>query len=235
MTNIAILIQRLSIIALPLLFAITLHEAAHGWVAHRKGDPTARLAGRLTMNPIVHIDPFGTILVPLFLYLISSGQFVFGQARPVPVNPANLKRPRTDMALVAVAGPGTNLLLAILSGFFLRIILIFNPDLPQLLDFSRGGVAGEWSAALLVPLSWMLIESVQINVLFMVFNLIPVPPLDGGRVAVGILPYNASRTLASVEPFGIPFIMLLVLVDPLGVMRGVVYPIMGFFIRSILG
>ena len=169
--------------AMPILLAITLHEAAHGWVASKLGDDTAKNMGRVTFNPFKHIDKFGTIILPAGLLLLSGGQYMFGFAKPVPVNFNNLRNPRRDMILVAGAGPATNFLLAIAAG----VLLHMAPYLPD----SYIPLVAENLRNLLFA-----------NVIFGVFNLIPLPPLDGGRIAVGLLPRPFSYWLARVERFG---------------------------------
>ncbi len=219
---------------LPLLFAVTLHEAAHAWVADKKGDSTARMLGRITLNPWVHTDLFGTIIIPLLLFATTG--FIFGYAKPVPVNPFHLRRPKQDMAWVAAAGPGMNLLLAMISGLLYRAILMIYPQLYN----SFGGVAdfsgsGGLVSAFFVPLLLMLRFSVDINILLMVFNLIPIPPLDGGRVLVGILPDRQSRLIGQIEPYGMILLLVLVFMDPFGLMQKFVWPLVSVFTGYIFG
>jgi Zn-dependent protease len=183
------LIQRIAVAVVPVLFAITVHEVAHGWAAKRLGDPTAERLGRLTLNPIKHIDPIGTVLVPLVL--LALGGFVFGWAKPVPVTWENLRHPKRDMALVAAAGPGANLVMALLWALSIKLV----PELP---------------AYAAVPLFYMGITGVTINVLLMVLNLLPLPPLDGGRVLVGLLPGPLAWQVSRVEPYGM-FILIALL------------------------
>ena len=190
-------IQNISIWAVPVLVAIVFHEVAHGYVAFRLGDPTAARMGRLTLNPISHIDLFGTIIFPLILILVQA-PFLFGYAKPVPVNFNNLRNPKQDMIWVALAGPGTNLVLALLSLLLLRVIIGF--DLPS---------GGPISSSVFVPLAYMASASASINIILAVFNALPIPPLDGGRVLVGLLPDSQSRMVARVEPYGFLIIMLL--------------------------
>ena len=179
-----------SIWAIPVLLAITLHEAAHGWAAAKLGDPTARLMGRVTLNPFAHVDLVGTVLIPLALLLMSA-PFLFGYAKPVPVNFSRLRNPRRDMALVALAGPASNILLAILGALAFHLV----PMLPD--------VATQWSAEMLQRL-------VLLNLILAVFNMLPIPPLDGGRILVSILPDWAAWKVARLERAGL-FIVIGVL------------------------
>lgn len=197
--------QLVSVLIIPVLFAIVLHEVAHGWMAKLLGDPTADRLGRLTLNPIKHIDPIGTILVPGLLILSNTG-FVFGWAKPVPVTWENLRHPKRDMALVALAGPGANLIMALVWA----LIAMLGGALPA---------AYSWAGD---PLIFMGLGGILANVLLMVFNLLPLPPLDGGRVAVGLLPGPWAWRLSRVEPYGF-FILLGLLL--LGVLGMVVWPV----------
>ncbi len=190
------LIQRIAVWALPVLFAITVHEVAHGWVANKLGDPTAMMLGRLTLNPLKHIDPIGTIAVPLVLLLL--GGFIFGWAKPVPVTWENLHKPKRDMALVAVAGPLSNLLMGIAWAFVMKLGFSLGESLPAL----------AW------PLIYMGGAGISINVILCLLNLLPIPPLDGGRVLSGILPGPLSWRLNQLEPYGL-FILLGLLVTGL--------------------
>jgi len=214
MNSLANVLHTISYMALPLLLAMVLHEYAHGWVADRYGDSTARMEGRLTMNPLAHVDPFGTVILPL-LCLLLPGSFFLGWAKPVPVNPARLRNPRRDMALVAAAGPGMNLLLAVASGLILSALLTLDPTLmaswpPQPGQAPRRDLAG----MVLLPLAAMALYSVFINILLMVFNLIPIPPLDGGRVLTSLLPARQALALSRVEPYGMLIIVGLIMLDP---------------------
>ena len=184
------LIQTVAIYAIPVLFAITLHEAAHGYAALHFGDNTAHALGRITLNPLRHIDPVGTILMPLLLYFATSGAFLFGYARPVPVNFGRLRRPKRDMVWVALAGPGANLLQALIWGALLLVLNASGAEEVFFLKMCEGGVLA--------------------NVVMAVFNLFPLPPLDGGRILVGLLPWRQAALLARVEPWGFFIVMALV-------------------------
>lgn len=191
------LLQRLVVWALPVLFAITVHETAHGWMALRLGDPTAMMLGRLSLNPIKHIDPLGTVLVPGLLLMF--GGFLFGWAKPVPITWENLRHPKRDMALVAAAGPLSNLLMALLWALVIRLGLTLGAENGAGLYLVYTGVAG-----------------IFINVILMVLNLLPLPPLDGGRVAVGLLPGPMSWRFSRIEPYGFPILLALLFTGLLG-------------------
>ena len=189
--DIANLIQTVVIYALPVLFAITVHEAAHGYVARYLGDNTAYVLGRVTLNPIKHIDPIGTILMPLMLYFATSGAFLFGYAKPVPVRFGNLRNPKRDMIWVALAGPGANLVQAFLWGALLLVLQGLDVTEVFFLKMCQGGVL--------------------VNVVMFVFNLFPLPPLDGGRILVGLLPYRQAELVSRIEPWGFFIVMGLLL------------------------
>ena len=188
--DIANIIQTIAIYALPVLFAITVHEAAHGYVARHYGDNTAAMLGRVTLNPLKHIDPIGTIAMPLFLYIVTQGAFLFGYAKPVPVNFGRLKNPRRDMILVALAGPASNLGQALLWGAGYVLLQGAGMQEPFFLGMCRAGVL--------------------VNVIMFVFNLFPLPPLDGGRIVTGLLPPKAAMTYSRIEPWGFFIVMGLV-------------------------
>jgi len=194
--------QIIAVAILPLIFAITVHEVAHGWVAKQFGDPTAQRLGRLTLNPLKHIDPIGTVVVPVLLLML--GGFIFGWAKPVPVTWENLRHPKRDMAIVAAAGPAANLLMALIWAVVLRVGVTLGPT--------------SWAG---IPMQYMGEFGIQINVVLMVLNLIPLPPLDGGRVAVGLLPGPWAWQLARIEPFGF-FILLALLAT--GVLSAIISP-----------
>ena len=191
------LIQTVLIYALPVLFAITVHEAAHGYVARHFGDHTAYMMGRLTLNPLKHIDPIGTIAMPLLLYFATSGAFLFGYAKPVPVDFGQLRHPKRDMVWVALAGPASNFIQAILWALFLVVALAFGVQERFFLEMARAGVL--------------------VNLVMWAFNLFPLPPLDGGRVLAGLLPRGKAQVLlARIEPFGFFIVMGLVIAGIVG-------------------
>jgi Zn-dependent protease len=182
-------IQAIAVYAIPVLFAITVHEAAHGYVARMFGDNTAYVLGRVTLNPIKHIDPIGTIAVPLGM-LIMTG-FMFGWAKPVPVDWGSLRKPKRDMIWVAAAGPGVNLLMAIGWAMMFRVLAMLGVEERFFYEVARAGI--------------------QVNLIFMALNLLPIPPLDGGRIVSGLLPRNASIMFSRLEPYGLIIIVVLLL------------------------
>jgi Zn-dependent protease len=186
--------QYLAVLAIPLLLAVTFHELAHGWVANRLGDGTAREAGRLSLNPLRHLDFVGSLAVPVTLIVLHA-PFVFGWAKPVPVDFRRLRRPKEDMVWVALAGPATNLAIAVASSIALHGLGALDPQIAQHAHAGGGN-------PLLMPLYWMCLFSLQINIVLAVFNCLPLPPLDGGRVLVGVLPRGAARQVARIEPYG---------------------------------
>ena len=211
------LIQRLAIWALPVLFAITVHEVAHGWMAKQLGDPTAEMLGRLTLNPIKHVDPIGTLLVPGMLLLL--GGFIFGWAKPVPVTYENLHNPKSGMAIVAAAGPLANLLMAILWALALKLGIVLAGSF-------------DWAA---LPLIYMGGAGIAINLVLMVLNLIPIPPLDGGRVLVGLLPGPLAWQLGRVEPYGFLILLALLATGALGHILGPPVGILQRFLFELAG
>ena len=188
--DIAHLIQTVLIYALPVLFAITVHEAAHGYAARHFGDNTAYALGRITLNPLKHIDPVGTILMPLVLYFATSGAFLFGYAKPVPVRFGNLRNPKRDMIWVALAGPGANLIQAVIWGVLLYALVGTGMTEPFFVKMCQGGML--------------------VNVVMFAFNLFPLPPLDGGRILVGLLPMRQAMLVSRIEPWGFYIVMALV-------------------------
>jgi Zn-dependent protease len=189
------IIQTITVYAIPVLLAITLHEAAHGYVARMFGDNTAFVAGRITLNPIKHIDPIGTIAVPLVILLVTKGM-LFGWAKPVPVDIGSLRRPKQDMVWVAAAGPGANLLMAIGWALFLTV--------QQLI-----GLREQFFVV-------MAVAGIQVNLVLMALNLLPIPPLDGGRIMVGLLPHRLSYQFSRLEPYGLIIIVVLLATGTLG-------------------
>ena len=200
------IIQGIAIWALPVILAITLHEAAHGYVAKHFGDLTAYAQGRVSLNPMRHIDPMGTIIVPLVLFTLSKltvgTGFLFGWAKPVPVDFGNLRRPKYDMLWVAAAGPGANLFMA----FLWALVMKLGLSLPES-DLSR-------------PMILMGEAGIEINVILMVLNLLPLPPLDGGRMAVSLLPHRMAHHFARIEPYGFMILLLLLFTGMLGTIIG---------------
>jgi len=208
------ILYKISYSGLPLLFAIVLHEYAHGWVAHRCGDPTAKLQGRLTINPMAHIDPFGTVILPL-LCLLMPGGFLFGWAKPVPVDPRLMHQPRRDMALVAAAGPCMNLVLAIGSALLFTILFSFDPFIEQYWSSSDESLPPRSLQTMItLPLAVMAMYSIWINALLLSFNLIPIPPLDGGRILTSLLPTRPALALMRLEPYGMLILVVLIVFDP---------------------
>ena len=190
------LVQTVLIYALPVLFAITIHEAAHGYAARHFGDNTAAMMGRITLNPIKHIDPVGTILMPLVLYFATSGAFLFGYAKPVPVRFDHLRHPKRDMIWVALAGPASNFVQAILWAALLLILLGAGVNERFFIAMCRAGI--------------------MVNLVMWAFNLFPVPPLDGGRILVGLLPWKQAQWVARIEPYGFFIVMALVIAGVIG-------------------
>ena len=197
------IIQGIAIYALPVILAITMHEAAHGYVARHFGDFTAFNAGRISLNPARHIDPVGTILVPAALFIISKmtmgAGFLFGWAKPVPVNFSNLRHPKQDMLWVAAAGPGANLLMAFFWALLIKLAMIF-----PITEYTK-------------PVILMSIAGIEINVILMVLNLLPFPPLDGGRMAVSLLPHRIAYPFSRIEPYGFMILLVLLISGVLGV------------------
>lgn len=190
------LIQTVLIYALPVLFAITIHEAAHGYVARYLGDNTAYMMGRVTLNPIKHVDPIGTILMPLMLYFATSGAFLFGYAKPVPVNFGHLRKPKRDMVWVALAGPASNFIQAIAWAVLFTVLVASGVTERFFLDMAKAGVL--------------------VNLVMWAFNLFPLPPLDGGRILVGLLPWRQAQLVSRIEPWGFFIVLGLVLLGIVG-------------------
>ena len=213
-----------AVVVLPLLFAITLHEAAHGWIANKLGDKTALMMGRVTLNPIKHIDLFGTLILPILMLILSKFTFPFGWAKPVPVTWQNLRNPRRDTALVALAGPSANLFMALLWAAVARLSLFFGVYAGN--PISRDIAAFFYNAGLF---------GILINVVLMILNLMPIPPLDGSRVVSAILPRRAAYNYSKVEPYGIWILFGLLVFGLLG--RALLPPVLHLsqFIYSIFG
>jgi len=215
-------VQKIVTMAPPLIFAIVFHEVAHGWVANKLGDRTAKDMGRLTLNPISHIDLFGTIIMPILLFVVTNGRMVFGYAKPVPINPNNFKDPKKGMALSSLAGPGINIAMAIVFSFLLRVVFPpFEGMVPK--------QTWDWFA---VPLTLMVGYGVVINVVLAVLNMIPIPPLDGSRVVYWLLPDRLASTYYRLEPYGTLILMLLI---GLGVLGKIMTPILRPLLSLLLG
>jgi Zn-dependent protease len=206
------LIQTLAIAALPVIFAITLHEAAHGYAARHFGDPTAWMQGRISLNPLRHIDLYGTILIPIAILLFSGGTFLFGYAKPVPVDFSRLRKPKQDMFWVAAAGPGANLFMALCWAFMLKLSWL----LP--------------SSEYTLPLAEMSKIGITVNCVLMVLNLLPLPPLDGGRIAVSLLPHALAWKFARIERWGFPILLVLLFT---GILGAVMNPLVSLSARAI--
>jgi len=209
--------QLLAIAVIPTLFAIVVHEIAHGWVAHRLGDSTAYMMGRLSLNPLKHIDPIGTVLVPAVL--VATVGFAFGWAKPVPINWRNLKYPKRDIALVAIAGPSANLLMAIAWGVVMKLASL----LPANMEIVS------------MPLGYMGLFGILINTVLMVFNLVPIPPTDGGRIATSLLPPKVGYAVSRIEPYGMFILIALMLSGLLWQMIGPVINTIMAFILALAG
>ncbi|MBS1191582.1 MAG: Peptidase [Rhodocyclaceae bacterium] len=212
------LIQTLAISALPVVFAITLHEAAHGYAARHFGDPTAWLAGRISLNPMVHIHPWGTVVIPILTLVLSSGTLLFGYAKPVPVNFGRLRHPKRDMLWVAAAGPAANLAMAFGWAAFLKLAWLVPSNVFTL------------------PFSEMCKIGIVVNAVFLVINLIPLPPLDGGRIAVSLLPVRLGARFEQIDRLGLVILLALVVLDyKTEIVRDTLHPLVDWVTRSIWG
>jgi Zn-dependent protease len=200
------LVQTVAIYALPVLFAITLHEAAHGYVARHFGDMTAHAQGRISLNPVRHVDILGTLVVPLIILVLSGGRFLFGWAKPVPVNYSALRKPRQHMAWVAAAGPVANLIMALIWALLLKVSVL---------------LPASWFT---VPLQLMGEAGIVVNLVFMFLNLLPILPLDGGRILASLLPRRAAWQYSKLEPWGLPLLVLLLVTN---VLSFVLEPLVG--------
>jgi Zn-dependent protease len=209
------LIQKIAIFAIPVIFAITLHEAAHGYIALRFGDTTAKMLGRITLNPLKHIDPIGTILVPALTIML--GGILFGWAKPVPVNFGNLRHPKQDMLWVAAAGPGANLAMALFWAAVIKLAHVLPVS-----SFSE-------------PMILMGAAGISINAILAALNLLPLPPLDGGRIAVSLLPPRLAWSLARIEPYGFFILVALLFTGVLGIVIGPLYSAIERITYSIFG
>ena len=206
------LVEKIIVAAVPIIFAITVHEVAHGWVASKLGDPTAKLAGRLTLNPVKHIDPLGTIVVPLVMIALTP--FAFGWAKPVPVDWRNLDSPRRDMALVAAAGPGANIVMLLLWTFLLSLVF-------------TEGLAVSYQENLLVEMAKV---GIIINIVLIALNLLPLPPLDGSRIVTAFLSPTAAYKYNLLERWGLPILVVLIFT---GVLGKILHPLIGFMLSIV--
>lgn len=231
MSSLSQILHTISYMGLPLLFAMVLHEYAHGWMADKCGDSTAKLQGRLTINPLAHIDPFGTVILPL-ICLMLPGSFLLGWAKPVPINPGNMQQPRRDMALTAAAGPGMNLLLAVASALLLALILTVEPTLSLRNTGDTEATSSLFGSMFLRPIAVMALYSVMINVFLALFNLLPIPPLDGGRILTAVLPPQPAMALARLEPYGMLILVGLIVFDK---ELGILHMITGTFAKGLSG
>jgi Zn-dependent protease len=213
-----------------LILAVCFHEAAHGWVAWRNGDPTAKLAGRITLNPIPHIDLFGTILFPAIL-MVTHAPILIGWAKPVPVNPRNFTNPKRGFSQVSIAGPGSNMLLAVIAAIGLKVWTTLDPGLHEYLYGYLLGDGGAHGVSVALPLALFLLQSVYINVVLGVFNCFPIPPLDGGHFLMGVLPPRQAMALAKIEPYGLFIVLGLAY---LGVINLLVRPITSLLLTVLL-
>jgi Zn-dependent protease len=211
------LVELISILAIPMIFAITLHEVAHGWAAKQLGDPTAHRLGRLSLNPLKHVDPIGTIAVPLGLAFLTQGQWYFGWAKPVPVSYNNLRSPKRDMVLVAAAGPGANLVMATFWTLAYVVSVLLGAG-----AIVAGASTDDW-------LIRVCTAGIYFNVMLMVFNLLPIPPLDGSKVLAGLLPPRGAEVIHRIEPFGL-IIVLLLMLPPIAILWTVMEPFLRFFL-----
>ncbi len=216
------ILQLLVISLPPLLLAITVHEAAHGYIAMKKGDYTAQMLGRVTLNPLRHIDPVGTILFPLMLALSGTG-IIFGWAKPVPITPRNFKNPRRDNLYVALAGPASNLLLALAFALVFRILLWFP------------GAVAIRSSQILMPLASMIHRGIEISIILGVFNLLPIHPLDGSHILEGLLPPDTARSYSRLAPYGWMILIGLMFTGLLWRILGPIYAVVYLAIRTIFG
>lgn len=217
------IIKNFSIYFIPIMFGVIIHEVAHGWMAEKLGDPTARVMGRISLNPVVHVSLFGTIILPAFL-LIMKSPILFGWAKPVPVDFNRLRHGRKGMAMVAVAGPLSNFIIAAFSAIFYHLLLfVGNTGILKAVPLL---------SKLIIPLILMCAASVNINIILMVLNLIPIPPLDGGRIVVGLLPEEQARLFASIERYGMIILIFLLFSNLLG---KIISPVLSFFINFFIG
>ncbi|MDH5510129.1 MAG: site-2 protease family protein [Nitrospinota bacterium] len=222
-----------------IIIAVVFHEVAHGYTALRLGDRTAKLMGRLTLNPIAHVHWFGTIVMPALLYSVSMaafGQpFVFAFAKPVPVDFRNLRDPKKDMIWVAAAGPATNIVLAVISAMSMRVLGFVAPDEYLLFKFQINSNTLDLTGSLMSPLLFFLLASVYINIVLALINLIPVPPADGGRIVTGLLPDEEAVKFASIEKYGLLILIFILFYNPLNIINWTIRPLINVILYLLLG
>jgi len=226
------MIQLVSVMAIPVILAVVLHEVAHGYVAWLRGDDTAMRLGRLTLNPLAHVHWFGTVVLPLIFYMTTG--FLFAFAKPVPVNFHNLRDPKRDMALVAAAGPATNVVLALISALLLRLLAWTSPEsyvaaYNNLMSHSPG-----FAGSLVIPVIYMLYFSVLLNIILAVINLIPIPPADGGRIVHGLLPDEQGKAYIKLEPYGLFILIFILFFNPFNIINWTLHPLIGGILSLLL-
>ncbi len=226
------MIQTILLMAPPIIFAVVFHEVSHGYVAWLKGDNTAKVMGRLTLNPIAHVHWFGTIVMPLVFYMLSG--FLFAFAKPVPVNFGQLRDPKKDMIWVASAGPFSNIVLAIFSALSLKLVAWINPEsyVIALMNLQQRTIG--FAGGFFVPVVYVLYFSVVINIVLAIINLIPIPPADGGRIVSGLLPDAQARSYSAIEPYGLAILIFILFYNPLNIINWTIHPLINGILNLLL-